>query len=158
MADRYTVIGVAMDEPICTDPMGKDLGKQAAIVLAYTICQYTHDTVGIIKNDETVIFFVEHDEMTGKPYLVPMVEESVTAHITQTQEAYSVYFQGFIDVREYVNLHDGLCWDKDSFQKYHHSTVRVDNRAALDGFVEFLTKAKVTVKWHEKGDGNNVQE
>lgn len=153
MADRYTVVGVAIDDPISTDPMGKDLGKQAAIVLAYAICQYTHDTVGIIKNDESTIFLVEYDDMTNKPYLIPIVEETVTAHITQVKKSYTIFFQGYIDVREYINLHDGMCWDKKSFQEYHHPIVRVDNGAVLDGFLKYLEKANVTIKWNTQRKG-----
>lgn len=152
MADSYTVIGVTMDKPISTDPMGKVLGKQAAIVLAYSICQYTHDTIGIIKNEEKTIFLVEYDIMTNKPYLVPVVEESVTAYISQRGESYTIFFHGYIDVREYINMHDGLSWDKDSFREKCHPVVCIDNSSALEGFLEYLEKANVTIKWNRRNN------
>lgn len=146
MSDTYTVTGSTIEQSMVSDPMGKPLGKQAAIVLAYTICQYTHDTVGIIKNEEAVIYLVDFDEMLHKPYLIPMADKEVSAYIKQHGEAYSVSFQGYLDVREYVNLHDGLDWNKDAFQKYHRAVVQVDNKIALDGFIDFLRKANVNIE------------
>ena len=149
MADTYSITGMRMDDTITADPMGKPLGKQAAIVLAYYKCETTHEMLGIIKNNEAVVYVVEFDKMIGKPYLIPMVDQEVTAHIHPSNESYYIFFQGYMDVREYINLHDGLSWDKDAFQKYHHAVICANDRAALDGFIEFLTRANVILKWHE---------